>query len=92
MRRTAALGAGEVADPVVGHESARCPALDSGGRCPVPANREVALRLDVALERLSAVMDKLGACEVAAGQTLDEGVRLLQILAIQTFAVTHREE
>lgn len=37
-------------------------------------------------------MDELGASEVAAGQALDEEVRLLQILAIQTFAVTHREE
>lgn len=36
----------EVVDPVVGHKSGRCPVLDPGGRCLVPANREVALRLD----------------------------------------------
>lgn len=58
----------------------------------MPANREVVLRLNGALQRLRAVMDELGACGVAAGQTLDEEVRLLQILAVQTFAVTHREE
>lgn len=36
-------------------------------------------------------MDKLGACEVAAGQALGEEARLLQSLAVYTFAVTHCE-
>ncbi|MFE7787848.1 hypothetical protein [Streptomyces sp. NPDC057460] len=58
----------------------------------MPANREVALRLNDALQRLRAVVDEPGACEVAAGQALDEEVRLLQIPAFETFAVTHREE
>lgn len=36
-------------------------------------------------------MGELGACEVAAGQMLDEEVRLLQIFVISLFAVTHCE-
>ncbi|MFE4918134.1 hypothetical protein [Streptomyces sp. NPDC056661] len=58
----------EVVDPVIGHKSGRCPALDPGGRCVVPANR-----------------GELGTCEVAAGQTLDEEVRLFRIFGIYTF-------
>lgn len=76
---------------MVGHKPTHCHALDSSGRCPVPANHEVALRLNDVLQQLRAGTGELGGCRVAAGQALDEEVRLLQLLEIYTFAVTHCE-
>lgn len=67
------------------------PCADSGCRCLLPANGEVAFRLNDVAQRLRAVMGDLRGLRGRRGKTLDEEVRLLQILVIYTFVGTHCE-